>query len=145
VAAVCVLVDAAILAVAVLIGHTKIDSAVVKSIAIPVVYLHIWIGYAKNVSVHSRSTMRASGIKAFRVIVPESNPVFYHQPFVVGCIDNGCLASSQRDYFDRLIVRLDNRLSLDAVFGGTLGHDSTSNGIAVFDRFSILPQLEGGF
>jgi hypothetical protein len=50
------------------------------------------------------------------------------------------LAFCQWNKFDRLIERLDNRLALDA----TLGHNLTSNEIAVFNRFFIIPSYAGG-
>jgi hypothetical protein len=39
-----------------------------------------------------------------------------------------------------LIERLDNRLALDSI----LGHDLTSNEMAVFNRISIVPSFAGG-
>ena len=42
--------------------------------------------------------------------------------------------NSSCDEFDRLVLRLDNRFAFDAI----LGHDLTSNEIAVFDRISIV-------
>jgi hypothetical protein len=89
---------------------------------------------AKNYPVHHRASMVALCVERLRTLVPKGIPVPRHQADVFGSVYDGDLALSERDEFDRLIKRLDNRLAHYATFG----HDLTSNEIAVFDRVSIV-------
>jgi hypothetical protein len=76
----------------------------------------------------------SSCIKRLGAWVPRGVPVELQKFFVSVCRYFGYLSLREWDNAVGLVKRLNNRLAAHATFG----HDSTSNGIAVFDRFSIV-------
>lgn len=107
---------------------TKIQSTIVKSVAVFMIRVNTCI--ISNEPMHPNggwfvaltSTNRIVSI-IFFIVISEPRPS--HQPFVIGCVNDGILAFGKRDQFDRLIKRLDDFVSSDSWFL----HDLTSNKI----------------
>jgi len=124
----------------------KIGTAVVKSVAVNMVNDFAWTR-TYDQSVHPDGNPfflpnnHAGSVKVVLGNASSKTPVPFHQPVVVVGIDNGNFSSCERNKFDRLVERLNNRFALDA----KLGHDLTPNEIAVFNRFSIVPSFAGGW
>jgi hypothetical protein len=119
-------------------GHvTKIVAAIVKRIAVLMIDLSLRIGSAKDKAVHKWTAVTGPRVKRFGSFVPLSTPRNNDDAIIFNGINGSNLPFCEANEFDSLILRLNNRLAVDAL----LGHDLTSNEIAVFDRFSILPEL----
>lgn len=124
----------------------KVGTAVVKSVTINMVN-DFALTRAYDYSVHPDGNPfflpnnHAGSVKVVLGNAPGEAPVPFHQPVVVVGIDDGNFSSCERNKFDRLVERLNNRFALDA----KLGHDLTSNEIAVFNRFSIVLSFAGGW
>ncbi len=135
-----VFVAPAILAILLASSYAKVVAPIVQCVAVTMIALYFWISQTENKTMHQWPIVRSPSIKRMSRYIPECVPIPTHQPFIVESINNGNVAICQRNKFDRLIERLDNRLALDSI----LGHDLTSNEMAVFNRISIVPSFAGG-
>ena len=134
-------VTAVVLAILCLRAMPKIVTSIVEGVSVAVIsFSRVSPFKPNNLSVHQYVPTFALGpvssisVERLSTWIPQRGPVPLHEPFVVSGIDDSDLALSKRDEFDRLVLRLDNRFAFDAI----LGHDLTSNEIAVFDRISIV-------
>lgn len=108
-------------------------SSVIESVAIFVVYIAIRV--LQEFAVHEDHGRiiipSACSIKPLNVFVPYSEPVGSGECGIIRRIYYRILALSERDKADRLVLRLDNSVTLHVEF-----HDLTSNEIAkLFSRF----------
>lgn len=122
---------------------TQILFSVIKAIAVLVVY--VWtrpvVEYEAMDLNDSRFIMAirempdALNVIRMRGFVPMSKPVVLHKAFVIVAIDDGILPLCERNKFDRLILRLDDCMSVHAVL-----HGLTSNEIVMSGR-NCTPKL----
>jgi len=123
----------------VLISRTpsNIREAIIQSVMVTVITKLSSFQSEKH-AVHSLSTITATCVEGFRADIPVSNPVPLHEPFVLRGVNCSDLAFGERYQSDRLIKRLNNRRTVNAIFSAAFGHNLTPNEIAVFDRSVIL-------
>ena len=123
-------------------SNSKIFIRVVESVMILMVYLStVPMKKAKKISRHVNVAARsiriafsAFSVKALGQGTPPSLPVKAHCILKSVCAYFGNLALCEGNVTNRLILRLNNRLAHNATFG----HESTSNGLAVFGRILII-------
>jgi hypothetical protein len=137
-AALGILIFSTVLSVLFSRGWPKIFPPVVKSISVPMIALHFLISQSKNKAVHQWTTMAHSGVKRLCAWIPLCVPRKFHDTLVIAGINNRYLTFGQRDKFDILVSRLNNRFAGDAI----LGHSLSTTEIAAFSRVSILSELE---
>ena len=133
-------VDLVVLAVLLNRANAKILVSIIKSISVDVVPSHAFWS-VEDCGVHRKKFEPPCGpcdvcrsIEGLRSIGPHRKPIGFGKFLVSMCRYLCNLPLREWDNAVGLIQRLNNRLAANATFG----HDSTSNGIAVFNRFSIV-------
>ena len=121
----------------------KIAASIIERISVPMVDLYFWISDTKDKTVHSWSTVTGSSVERLSSWMPKSVPRALHDALIVAGVHNRDLAFRQRDEFDILVSRLNNRFAGNAI----LGHNLSTTEVAAFSRVSILSEfsMQGGY
>jgi hypothetical protein len=110
-------------------AFSKIVSAIIQSVSIPMVDLLSWES-VHNQTVHSTVTVFGAGlgsVETFCIFIPIGPPIPLREPFKIFGINDCSLSSCERNQAVRLIERLDNFVSANTAFW----HESSAKGFVL--------------